>query len=236
MWKKHISGCFASRCTAWQVRDRSQESHLHSITHCWKWDTTKTKADADGREKNMMAESSEPNSAAERVVWTLSKLKSPVWKYIGFWSVDGKNAEPGDEVVCKQCKPQIANHSTTSNMRAQLENVHTIMSGTATEQPCLHSFFSPPATSSLSAAHQEAARRNLLRLYAWTWGWSVSLEAWASERYSNLCVFFRANIQMWFWSIHTQTSHHYCDTEENFKTGCFSAGCADVRSVCAKTY
>ena len=34
-------------------------------------------ADADGREKNEMAESSEPNLAAERVVWTSRKLKAP---------------------------------------------------------------------------------------------------------------------------------------------------------------
>ena len=49
-------------------------------------------ADADGREKDEMAESSEPNSAAERVVWSPRRLKSPVWKYFEFWSVDGKNA------------------------------------------------------------------------------------------------------------------------------------------------
>ena len=52
----------------------------NSITHCWKWDATNTMADADGWEKNKMAESSESNSAAERVVWTQSNLKSPVWK------------------------------------------------------------------------------------------------------------------------------------------------------------
>ena len=50
-------------------------------------------ADADSKEKNEMAKSSEPNSAAETVVWTPRNLKSPVWKYF-FWSVDGKNAEP----------------------------------------------------------------------------------------------------------------------------------------------
>ena len=49
-------------------------------------------ANADGREKDEMAESSEPNSAAERVVWSPRRLKSPVWKYFEFWSVDGKNA------------------------------------------------------------------------------------------------------------------------------------------------
>ena len=53
-------------------------------------------ADADGREKNVKTESSELNSAAERVVWTPSNLKNPVWKYFGFWSVDGKNARPGN--------------------------------------------------------------------------------------------------------------------------------------------
>ena len=80
-----------------------------------------------------MAESSEPNSAAERVVWTPSNLKSPIWKYFGFWSLDGKNAEPQVLVVCKLCK-SLAYHSTTSNMRAHLENVqpneYAMMSGT----------------------------------------------------------------------------------------------------------
>ena len=73
--RNHISGCFVSGRTTWRVRDRSQESHLHSVTHCWKRDATKTVADADGREKNEMAESSEPNLAAERVVWTPRKKK-----------------------------------------------------------------------------------------------------------------------------------------------------------------
>ena len=71
-----------------------------------------------------MVESSEPNLAAERVVWTPSNLKSPVWKYFGFWSVDGKNAAPRDKTLCKLCKLQLAYHSTTSNMRAHLENVN----------------------------------------------------------------------------------------------------------------
>ena len=96
-----------------------------------------------------MAESSEPNSAAERVVWTPSNLKSSVWKYLRFWSVDDKNAEPRDKVVCKLCKLQLAYHFTTSNMRAHLKNVHpnmhAMMSGTPTKQPRLESYFSPTA-------------------------------------------------------------------------------------------
>ena len=148
--KKHMCGCFASGRTAWWVREMSQEPHLHSVTHCLKWDVTKTVADADGREKNKMTQSSGPSTAAERVVWTLSNLIRPV----RFWSVDGKNAEPPDKVVCTLCKLQLAYHSTTSNMRAHLENVHpnehAMMSGTATEQPRLNSYFSPLATSSLS--------------------------------------------------------------------------------------
>ena len=79
-------------------------------------------ADADGREKNIMAESSELNSEAERVVLTPRNLKSPVWKYFDYGSVQGKNAEPRDKVVCKLCKLQLAYHSTTSNMRAHAMN------------------------------------------------------------------------------------------------------------------
>ena len=55
-------------------------------------------------------------------------------------------------------------------------NEHAVMPGTPTKQPRLHSV-SPPATSSLSAAQQEAARRNLLHSYVRTRGWSVSLMA-----------------------------------------------------------
>ena len=116
--KKHISSCFVIGCTAWQVRDRSQESHLHCVPYCWKSDVTKTVADADGREKIEMAESSDSISAAVRVVWTPRNLRGPIWKYFGFWSVDGKNAELRDKVACKLCKRQLAYHSTTSNMRA----------------------------------------------------------------------------------------------------------------------
>ena len=42
------------------------------------------------------------------MVWTPSNLKSPVWKYFGFWSVDSKNVVPRDKVVCKLCKLQLA--------------------------------------------------------------------------------------------------------------------------------
>ena len=121
--KKHISGCFASGRTAWRVRDRSQELHLHSVTHCWKWD------------------------AIKRLWQTQMAERKTKWQ---------KNAEPGDEVVCKLCKLQLALHSTTSNMTGHLENMHpnehAMMSGTATKQPHLHSYFSSPAMSSLSAA------------------------------------------------------------------------------------
>ena len=72
--------------------------------------TKKDEADADGREKNEVAESSEPNLAAERVVWTSRKLKILKLKYFIFWSVDSKNAEPRDKVVCKLCKLQLAYH------------------------------------------------------------------------------------------------------------------------------
>uniref|UniRef100_A0A671XLS4 HAT C-terminal dimerisation domain-containing protein n=1 Tax=Sparus aurata TaxID=8175 RepID=A0A671XLS4_SPAAU len=51
----------------------------------------------------------------------------------------------------------LAYHSTTSNMRAHLENMHPnehAMSGTQTKQPSLDSYFLPPATSSLSAAQR----------------------------------------------------------------------------------
>ena len=133
--KKYISSCFSCGSPIWRVRDRSQESHLQaSLT-----------AENETRLKPWQMQREKHNLAAERVVWTPSNLKSPVWKYFRFWSVDGKNTEPQDKVVCKLCKLQLAYHSTTSNMRAHLENVH----------PNDIWYFSPPATSSLSAARQE---------------------------------------------------------------------------------
>ena len=87
-------------------------------------------------------------------------LKCPVWKYFGFWSVDSKDAEPRDKVVCKLRKLQLAYHSTTSNMRAHLKNMHpnehAMMPGTPTNSHISTVHFSLPATSSLSAALQEA--------------------------------------------------------------------------------
>ena len=47
-----------------------------------------------------MAESAEPSlTAAEKVIVTPKNLKSDVWKYFGFWAVDGKLVEPTDKVV-----------------------------------------------------------------------------------------------------------------------------------------
>ena len=68
----------------------------------------------------------------QTVVWTPSNQKNPVWKYFGFWLVDGKNAEPQDKVVCKLCQLQLAYHSTTSNKNVH-PNEHAMMSGTPTE-------------------------------------------------------------------------------------------------------
>src|SRR4029434_9652541 len=72
-----------------------------------------------------MAESAEHClTAAEKVIVTPKNLKSDVWKYFGFWAVDCKLVEPTDKVVCKLCKLALAYHSTTSNLRLHLQNVH----------------------------------------------------------------------------------------------------------------
>lgn len=41
-----------------------------------------------------MAQRSQPNLAAERVICPLNNPKSLVWKYFGLWSVDDKTPEP----------------------------------------------------------------------------------------------------------------------------------------------
>ena len=89
-----------------------------------------------------MAESAEPClTAAEKVIVTPKNLKSDVWKYFGFWAVDCKLVEPTDKVVCKLCKLALAYHSTTSNLRLHLQNVHPseygIICGTSAKQPRL---------------------------------------------------------------------------------------------------
>ena len=129
-------------------------------------------------ERNIMAENSEPNSEAERVVWTPGNLKRPVWKYFGFWSVDGKNVEPQDKVICKLCKLQLAYHSTTSNMRAYLKNCTQI-----SPKPKLTRIFHHPPQALCLQHDKRCDRRNVLHSYARTWGWSVSLMARASESF-----------------------------------------------------
>ena len=105
-----------------------------------------------------MEESSESClTAAEKVIVTPKHLKSDVWKYFGFWAVDCKLVEPTDKVVCKLCKLALAYHSTTSNLRLHLQNVHPseygIICGT---------YFAPSVTSSLPAARQEACTQKLI--------------------------------------------------------------------------
>lgn len=55
----------------------------------------------------MTAESSQSNPDTERDIWNPTNLKSTVWKYFGFLSVDGKIVEPWDRVVCKLLKPTV---------------------------------------------------------------------------------------------------------------------------------
>ena len=114
-----------------------------------------------------MAESAEPClTAAEKVIVTPKHLKSDVWKYFGFWAVDCKLVEPTDKVVCKLCKLALAYHSTTSNVRLHLQNVHPseygIICGTSAKQPRLDTYFAPYVTSSLPAARQEACTQKLI--------------------------------------------------------------------------
>ena len=72
-----------------------------------------------------MAESAKPSLTAEKVIVAPINLKSDVWKYFGYWSVDGKLVEPTAKVVCKLCKLELAYHSTTSNLRLHLHVYHS---------------------------------------------------------------------------------------------------------------
>lgn len=122
-----------------------------------------------------MAENAEANSTTEgeeKGISTPPNLKSQVWKYFGFWSVGSKIIEPREKVVCKLCKMQLAYHSTTSNLRSHLENVHPNEHGalycgeTPAKQSRLDSYFTSPTTSSLSAKRQEAITEKLISFVA----------------------------------------------------------------------
>src|SRR4029434_8493449 len=139
-----------------------------------------------------MAESAEPClTAAEKLIVTPKNLKSDVWKYFGFWAVDCKLVEPTDKVVCKLCKLELANHSTTSNLRLHLQNVHPseygLICGTSAKQTRLDTYFAPSPTSSLSAARQEACTQKMISFICKDMRrvWWMGQASWSSVKHWN---------------------------------------------------
>ena len=136
--KKHISSCFASGRTG--TASLTAESECDKNHGKRRWQREKR----NGRKFRFQLSSTESCLDSKQP----KKPQSEILQ---------------DKVVCKLCTLQLAYHSTTSNIRAHLENVlpneHAKMSGTPTKQPCLDSYFSTPATSSLSAARQEVCKK-----------------------------------------------------------------------------
>src|SRR4029434_4011401 len=137
-----------------------------------------------------MAESAEPClTAAEKVIVTSKNLKSDVWKYFGFWAIDGKLVEPTAKVVCKLCKLALAYDSTTSNLRLHLQNVHPseYVELQRNSHVWIHILRRPSQVRCLRH-DRRPARKNVFRSYARTRGrsvWWMGLASGSSVKHWN---------------------------------------------------
>ena len=112
-----------------------------------------------------MAEADSSQEENDREIVTPGNFKSTVWKYFGFWSVNGEIVSK-KKVVCKLCNVELSYHTTTTNLKNHLQSAHPAehdeMSGTpANKQPRLDGYFAPRVTSELSAARQEFCLKKL---------------------------------------------------------------------------
>lgn len=131
-WKKsstaaavcNVTACMdLGRCTEFTVW--TDRSHTTSVID-WKWNVGQTETSKwfNNNHVVMIAESSYPSLLAERVICTLSNLKSLIWKCFWLHCVDGKTVEPRDRVVKKQMlyELQFTYNPSTNNLRARPEN------------------------------------------------------------------------------------------------------------------
>ena len=106
------------------------------------------------------------------MIVTPGNLRSVVWKYFGFWSVNGEVDLVKKRAVCKLCKSEFAYHSTTTNLKSHLENTHPTeceelkAAPPPDKQPRLNEYFSPSVKNNLSAAKQEACTQKLTKFLA----------------------------------------------------------------------
>ena len=102
-----------------------------------------------------MDDSSE-ESRPERTVTTPTHLRSGVWKYFGFYTVDGKVTDK-NTAVCRLCKKQLSYRTTTTNLRAHLLAHHPTEASdaeapqtskaTPSAQPRLTAYYSAHSTT-----------------------------------------------------------------------------------------
>ena len=119
--------------------------------------------------EKLTGESGEANdSTPDKVIVKPPQMRSVVWRYFGFWSVEGKIVDK-TKAVCKLCNMEMAYHSTTSNLKLHLEKVHPTeykqvcdeseTEGPLSKQPKLTAFYSPNVA--LPAGKQEAITKKL---------------------------------------------------------------------------
>lgn len=68
-------------------------------------------------------EDTSAQSHPERKSTTPKHLRSNVWKYLGFYTVERKVTNK-DKAVCRLCKKQLSYFSTTTNLRTHLLTWH----------------------------------------------------------------------------------------------------------------
>uniref|UniRef100_A0A673GRL3 BED-type domain-containing protein n=1 Tax=Sinocyclocheilus rhinocerous TaxID=307959 RepID=A0A673GRL3_9TELE len=108
-----------------------------------------------------MVEKESEDSESERILLMSKHLKSAVWHFFGFWSVNGEIIDKTN-IICKLCKKPLLFHSTTSNMRTHMQSCHPEQfsqechdEGPALKQFRVTSFYTTNTTNPLPAAKQE---------------------------------------------------------------------------------
>lgn len=70
----------------------------------------------------MESEEQDADEPSQRTITTPTHLKSSVWKYFGFYTLDGNINK--EKAVCRLCKKQFSYAKTTTNLRAHLLSAH----------------------------------------------------------------------------------------------------------------
>ncbi|KAK0153071.1 Zinc finger BED domain-containing protein 1 [Merluccius polli] len=111
------------------------------------------------------------DSGAETEFITPANLRSDVWNFFGFASLNGQ-IQSKKTVFCKICKAELTYHSTTSNLRAHLMTIHPgklneLPQGDGNQPPLkqakISAFLPPSSSRGLPAARQASITDKLTR-------------------------------------------------------------------------